>query len=109
MVKGCQQLPKTHGNCCEDRDLLCVGAVLEVWHVINYTRGTHTIICMMTFLTDKTAQWANWLKIMVTHRIYINDRDICKHLSFLLMPLQLNLCAYSQSFISELEIQYMLG
>ena len=38
------------------------------------------VVCVMTLLTDKTAQvlnqWANRLKFLATPRIYINDRDI---------------------------------
>ena len=37
VVKGCQQPHKTRGNRGKDRDLLCVGALLEVWHVMYYT------------------------------------------------------------------------
>ena len=63
----------------------CVGVMLEVWHVLFYTLWTHTVVCVMTLLTDKAAQvknqWAN--SLMLTHRIYRNDKDIWKHLSFL--------------------------
>ena len=92
---------------------------------------THTIVCAMTILTDKVThcqvlnQWAYCLKIMVTHRIYINDRDIWKHLPFLNATSR-PLCIHSkfecwhfsiktnQHFISELEISeleihYILG
>ena len=79
--------------------LLCVGALLEVWHAMFYTRWTHTVWthtveCVMTLLTDKAAQvinqWAKCLKFMVTHRIYINDRGIWKHLSFLISLYSIN-------------------
>ena len=48
-----------------------------------YTRWINTVVCLMAILTDKAAhvinQLANCIKIMVTHRIYINNRHICKH------------------------------
>ena len=51
------QQPKTHESCGKDRDLLCVGALLEVWHVIFYRRWTHVDVrvCVMTLVTDKAA------------------------------------------------------
>ena len=61
---GCQQPPKTHENGCKDRDLLCVGALLEAWHVMFYTRWKHTVVCMMILLTDKAAQVINQWEIV---------------------------------------------
>ena len=76
---GCQQLPKTHENGGKDRDLLCVGALLEAWRVMFYTRWKHMVVCMMILLTDKAAQVINQWEIVYNSwlRIWsIYDRDI---------------------------------
>ena len=54
-----QQQPKLHENGCKHRDLLCVGALLEAWRFMLYTRWIHTVVCMMILLTDKAAQVIN--------------------------------------------------
>ena len=61
---GCQQPPKLHENRGKDRDLLCVGALLEAWRVMLYTRWKHTVVCMMIRLTDKAAQVINQWEIV---------------------------------------------
>ena len=40
-----QQLSKTHGSLGKDCDLLCVDALLEVWHVILHTMDTFDYMC----------------------------------------------------------------
>ena len=77
---------KTPGNWGKNRDLLYDVAFLEVRHANFYTRWIHTVVCMMTLLTDKAAQvtnqWGNCLKFMVTHRVYKNHKGIWKHIDF---------------------------
>ena len=64
----------------EAKIMIYSALVLKVWHVLFYTRWTHTVVCVMTLLTDKAAQvinlLANCLNFMVQHRIYINDGDV---------------------------------
>ena len=47
LQRGVSSRPKTHENGGKDRDLLCVGALLEAWHVMFYKRLKHTVVCMM--------------------------------------------------------------
>ena len=60
---------------------------------------THTAVCVITLWTYEAAQvinqWGNCLKFMVTHRIYMNGRDICKHLSFIMSTCR-PLCMHSK-------------